>query len=92
MHVLVLTIELSYYVHGTNTIIFLLQFEKIKNDGYPLSRLSVAVKLLPETKKKRSCRMSCFTDAEALDISGYVLLARQYFEVIMKLPHFSMVV
>jgi len=58
----------------------------------PLSRLSVAVKLLPENKKERSCRMSCFTAAEELDISGYVLLARQYFEVIMKLPHFSMVV
>ena len=43
--------------------LFLLQFEKIKNDGEPLSRLSVTVKLLPENKKERSCRMSCFTAA-----------------------------
>jgi hypothetical protein len=36
--------------------------------------------------------MSCFTVAEDLDISWYVLLERQYIEVILQLPHFSMAV
>jgi hypothetical protein len=36
--------------------------------------------------------MSCFTGAEDLDIFWYVLLSRQYFEVVLQLPHFSMAV
>lgn len=72
--------------------LFLSQFEKIKKDGYPLSRLSIAVKLLPGNKKERSCRMSCSTAAKELNISWYVLLARQYFEVVLQLSNFSMAV
>jgi hypothetical protein len=36
--------------------------------------------------------MSCSPAAEELDISWYALLARQYFEVVLHLPHFSMAV
>jgi len=36
--------------------------------------------------------MSCPTAAEELDISWHVLLARQYFEVVLQLPHFSMAI
>jgi hypothetical protein len=36
--------------------------------------------------------MSCFTAAEDLEICWYVLLARQYFEVVLQLPHFLMAV